>query len=107
MGKPTIREDSLGLLERTQPKGPPPSYRALSRVQGETLAYHTVRGYWLVRFLEEAHPGFVRGFLSERHAPAAIERQLAERLGLQPESLWNEIDHLVGRHFRAGGISPI
>jgi len=100
MGKVTIREDSLTLLEQTKPKGEPPTYRALSRLQGKTLAYHAVRGYWIVRFLEEAHPGFLRGLLAERRAHAAIARQLAERLGLQPVNLWREIDDVVSRHFR-------
>jgi hypothetical protein len=100
MGKPTIREDSLCLLERTQLKGTPPSYRALSRLRGETLAYHAVRGYWIVRFLEETHPGFLRRLLAKRQVLAAIERQIAEKLGLQPESLWREIDGVVSRHFR-------
>jgi hypothetical protein len=98
MGKPTIREDSLGLLERTLPKEAPPSYRALSRVSGEALAYHAVRGYWIVRLLEDTHPGFLHALLAERRAPAAIERQIAEKLGLQPENLWREIDDVVSRH---------
>ena len=103
MGKPTIREDSLGLLQRTQPKGVPPSYRAMSRLRGETLAYHAIRGYWIVRFLEDTQPGFLRGLLSTRQAPAAIERLVAEHLGLQPHGLWREIDDLVIRHFEDRG----
>ena len=88
MRKPTIREDSLSLLEQAKPKAAPPSYRALARLQGETLAYHTVRGYWIVRLLEETHPGFVRGLLARRQPHSAIERQLAERLGLPLIDLW-------------------
>jgi len=99
MGKPTIRDDSLSLLQRSQPKGVPLSYRALSRLQGETLAYHAVRGYWIVRLLEDTHPGFLRALLAERRASAAIERQIADKLGLQPENLWREIDDVVSRHF--------
>jgi len=99
MGKPTIREDSLGLLERTQPKGAPPSYRAMASLQGEMLAYHAVRGYWIVRLLEEVHPGFLRGILGERRAPREIERLVAERFGVPPGNLWGEIDGLVSHHF--------
>jgi len=105
MGKLTIREESLDLVERTLPKAAPPSYRALSRMQGETFAYHAVRGYWIVRLLEEAHPGFLRGILGERRAPAEIERLVAERFGAHPGNLWGEIDGLVSHHFRKKGVA--
>ena len=105
MGKPTIRQDSLELLARTQPKAAPLSYRSMARLQGEALAYHAVRGYWIVRFLEEAHPGFVRGLLSERRSPAEIERRVAKRLGVPPGNLWNQIDDLVGDFFRQKGLT--
>ncbi|MBM3122772.1 MAG: hypothetical protein FJZ97_11415 [Chloroflexi bacterium] len=103
MGKATIREDSLGLLERMQPKAPPPSYRSLPRFRGEALAYHAVRGYWIVRLLEETHPGFVRSLLTSRQSPARIERQVAAQLELEPARLWAEIDARVRAHFRERG----
>jgi hypothetical protein len=105
MGKQTIRQESLGLLERLQPKGPPPSYRAMSQLHGEELAYHAVRGYWIVRFLEEVFPGFVRTLLASRVPQPAIERRTAERLGEQPTKLWQEIDHLVVEHFHRQGAT--
>jgi hypothetical protein len=101
MGKATIRPESLDLVRRVQPKAAPPSYRAMARFQGELLAYHAVRGYWIVRFLEDRHPGFLRSLLGERRAPAAIERQIAERLGLKPADLWRDIDEHVAEHFRS------
>jgi hypothetical protein len=105
MGRPTIREDSLNLLGRIRPKGPPPSYRALSDLQGEVLAYHAVRGYWIVRLIEEAHPGFLRSLLAERCPPGAIERQVGERLGLRVGNLWQQIDDMVVKHFRRQGVT--
>jgi hypothetical protein len=103
MGKATIRQESLDLLRRFQPKAPPPSYRALPRFRGETLAYHAVRGYWIVRLLEEAHPGFVPSLLTSRQSAAWIERQVATRLGLGPAGLWTQIDAHVEAHFRERG----
>ena len=102
MGQPTIREDSLDLLEQAEPKAAPPSYRAMARLRGEALAYHAVRGYWIVRLLEETHPSFVRSLLNVRLPHTAIERRVAERLGLQ-SGLWREIDDIVTRHFRRPG----
>ena len=100
MGKPTIRDDSLGLLQRIQPKTAPPAYRSMMRFQAETLAYHAVRGYWIVRYLEQAHPRFVRSLLAARQSQATIERRVAEQLGLQPSSLWQEVDDRLVAHFR-------
>lgn len=100
LGKATIRQESLNLLQRVQPKAPPPSYRDLPRFQGETLAYHAVRGYWIVRLLEEAHPGIVRSLLTSRQSAAWIERQVAAQLGLGPAALWAGIDARVQAHFR-------
>jgi hypothetical protein len=101
LGKVTIRQESLNLLQRVQPKAPPPSYRNLHRFRGETLAYHAVRGYWIVRLLEESHPGFVRSLLTSRQSAAWIERQVAEQLSVQPAALWRDIDDLVTARFPA------
>ena len=105
MGKPTIREDSLGLLQRTQPKSAPPSYRAMSRLQGETLAYHAVRGYWIVRLLEETCPGVLRELLSVRRTAKEIERRVADGLLIPPERLWTEIDQVLVDYFNRHGPS--
>jgi hypothetical protein len=99
LGKVTIRQESLNLLVRVQPKAPPPSYRNLHRFRGETLAYHAVRGYWIVRLLEETNPGWLRELLSRRRAPQEIERRLAEAVHLPPGRLWTEIDDLLVEQF--------
>lgn len=102
MGKPTIRADTLGLIERFRPKGPPPTYRQLSRFRGEALAYHSVRGYWTVRLLEATRAGFLRGLLAQRRSPKEIERQVAEALRLPPAGLWSTIDEILVGSFPAG-----
>lgn len=103
LGKVTIRRESLNLLQRVEPKAPPPSYRNLLRFRGETLAYHAVRGYWIVRLLEDVHPGFVRSLLTSRHSAARIEQRVAAQLGLEPAALWAEIDARVHSHSRERG----
>jgi len=106
LGKVTIRPESLNLLERVQSKAPPPSYRTFHRFRGETLAYHAVRGYWIVRLLEESHLGFVRSLLTSRQSAAWIERQVAEQLSVEPSRLWQEIDDRVTAHFPAPASTP-
>ncbi|HET7012045.1 MAG TPA: hypothetical protein VFI11_14815 [Anaerolineales bacterium] len=105
MARSTIRADSLNLVQRMRPKARPPSYRSLARLRGEALAYHAVRGYWIVRFLEEAHPGFVRSMLSVRQPRAAIERRVAERLSLPPENLWRDIEDIVFEWFQRQSLT--
>ena len=104
LARRTIAGETLELVRGFLPKGAPPTYRELSRMSGETFAYHAVRGYWLVGYLEEKRPGFLRRMFSHRRDSRAIEREMAMELGVEPESLWNEIDDVVVGHFERKGI---
>ena len=66
---------------------------------GEAIAYHGMRGYWLVRYLEEKCPDFLRRILSSRRDPKTIEREMASALGMKQESFWGEIDEVMVDHF--------
>jgi hypothetical protein len=68
-------------------------------MSGEILAYHAVRGYWVVRYLEEKCPGFLRRMFSLSRDSTAIEREMASELGMEPASFWSEIDETVFGHF--------
>jgi hypothetical protein len=98
LDRQTIHEKTLALVRAFLPKGAPPTYRQLSRMSGETFAYHAVRGYWLVRYLEESCPGFLRRMFSLHLDPRLIEREMAMELGMEPESFWSEIDEMVVGH---------
>jgi len=98
LARPTIRPDTLEFMRGFLPKGPPPTYRELSRMGGEAIAYHGVRGYWLVRYLEEERPGFLRRMFSLRRDAQAIEREMALQLAMEPESFWGEIDDVMAGH---------
>ncbi len=102
MGRPTIRDDTLELIRRFRPKGPPPTYRQLSGVRGEALAYHAVRGYWIVRLLEATQGGFLHGLLSRRRTSREIERRVAEALRLPAADFWSRIDGILGGSFPGG-----
>jgi hypothetical protein len=101
LGKQTIRKETLSLLRDFEPKAPPPTYRQLSRMDLDAIAYHAVRGYWIVRHLEAIHPGLVRGLLAKRQASVAIESAVAAELGLAPTRFWQEIDRFVADYFEA------
>ena len=99
LGRPTIRQDTLAFMKDYRPKAAPPTYRQLSRMGGEAIAYHGMRGYWLVRYLEEMRPGFLRRMLARRREAGAIEREMIAELGMAPESFWNDIDGVIAGRF--------
>jgi hypothetical protein len=103
--RPTIREETLTMLRDFSPKIPPPTYRELSRMGLERIAYECVRGYWLVRYVEEQQPDLLRRLFSSLQNPAAIHRMIAAALGVRPDDFWKVIDGMVVEHFlsmRAG-----
>lgn len=99
LGRPAIRQDALAFMKDYMPKAAPPTYRELSRMGGEAIAYHGMRGYWLVRYLEEMCPGFLRRTLTRRQEAGAIEREMIAELGMAPESFWGDIDGVIADHF--------
>lgn len=101
MGRPIIRGETLKVLKGFVPKAAPPTYRQLSRMPGEAIAYHGMRAYWLVRYLEEQRPGFMKRMLAQRQDPGAIERQTIAELGMAPESFWSDIDAAIAGYFGA------
>jgi hypothetical protein len=101
--RPTIRQETLEYMRGFLPKAAPPTYRELSRMGGEAIAYHGVRGYWLVRYLEE-RSGFLRRMFSLRRDAKTIEREMIMELGMESESFWSEIDDVVVSHFERKGV---
>lgn len=101
LGKPTIRRETLAFMRGFVPKAAPPTYRQLSRMGGEAIAYHGMRGYWLVRYLEETRPGFLRRMLARQQAAGMIEREMITELEMAPESFWRDIDEVIAGHFAA------
>jgi hypothetical protein len=97
--RPTIRQETLESMRAFSPKAAPPTYRELSRMGGEAIAYHGMRGYWLVRYLEENYPGFLKRMFLLQRDPTAIEREMIAELGIEPGSFWREIDDVVVEHF--------
>ena len=104
LGRPTIRQETLEFMRGFVPKRAPPTYRELSRMGGEAIAYHGMRGYWLVRYLEEKRPGFLRYMFSLRQDARAIEREMVAALGMEPKSFWSDIDGVIVGHFERKGV---
>ena len=101
LGKPTVRQDTLQLMQRSGPKPLPTGNRGISDMDVGNIAYEYVRGYWLVRYLEETHPGLLAGMLSKRHRAAWIEDYLAVQIGLEQGCLWSSLDSVIADHFKS------
>jgi hypothetical protein len=71
-------------------------------MRGEAFSYHAVRGYWLVRYLEEEHPGFLKRMLSQGRSAAEIERETTVELGIEAKSFWREVDGVLVDRFAGG-----
>jgi hypothetical protein len=104
LGRPTVRGEGLEYVRGFLSKGAPPTYRELSRMDGQAIAYHGLRGYWLVRYLEEERSAFLRQMLARCQDTRAIEREMVTELGMEPESFWNEIDGVIVGHFEREGV---
>jgi hypothetical protein len=97
--RPTIRHETLAFMRDFAPKAAPPTYRELSRMSREAIAYHGSRGYWLVRYLEETRPGFLRDMFSQHQDARAMEGEMIAELGMEPEHFWSDIDGVIVAHF--------
>ena len=95
----TIRDETLRFIKDFLPKAASPTYRELSHMDGAAIAYHGMRGYWLVQYLEQEHPGFLRHMFSLKSDSKTIERDVALELGMDPLSFWCEIDDMVVSYF--------
>ena len=97
--KQTIRTDTLELLRKYTPKGSPPTYAQLSRLNAETIAYYAVLGYWLVQYIEEVRPGFLKRLFSSSPISRPIENEIAAELGIKLDGFWVEIPGMIVTHF--------
>jgi hypothetical protein len=105
LDRPTIKRETLTYMRTFAPKAPPLSYRDLSRRGVEAIAYHGIRGYWLTRYLEETHPGFLRDLFSRHRDVGTMEREIISELEMEPERFWHDIDEVVADHFERSASS--
>jgi hypothetical protein len=99
VGKKTVRTDSIDLLKKFLPKGPPRSLREIYRGGNEQITYYTIRGYWLIRYLEEVRPGLLKNMFAQKHDSKWIDGHISSALGMKSEDFWNKIDDILVSHF--------
>lgn len=102
-GKPTVKPETLEVLERSPAQASPGTHRRLSVKDEQALIYHVVRGYWITRYVEDTKPELLKSLLSERHSREALEGTLADAFGMRREEFWGTIDETLVCHFRGAG----
>jgi hypothetical protein len=97
-GSPTIRLDTLELLSEHADGVKPLMYRNLRLGNRDAVVYEYVRGYWLIRLLDEHFPDALAQCLVRRSGHA-LESIVAEALDLSRDRLWGELNPLLRHHF--------
>ena len=99
LGKASVKSDTLSALRSSTGKASPGSYLRVQVSDPDAMVYLYVRGYWIVRYLEETQPGLLKGLLQRRRSHAAIETELARALGMRRPEFWRNIDGRVVKYF--------
>lgn len=98
-GSPVIKKETLERLKPRQDDmaDKPGEYRQLNRMTEDVIIGNFVRGYWLTRFLEEAHPGFLKDLLKQplKGNHQVIDQKIASLLNIPAAELWKKIDIVI------------
>ena len=98
-GKPTVKQETLDLLARSAGGENLQRVGKISTRNQDAVIYLYVRGYWITRYLEDAHPGLIKSFLSQRRSHTELENKVVSALNMSREAFWNDIDGMVVSHF--------
>jgi hypothetical protein len=101
MANCTVRTETLDLLRGYSPKTRPPTNPELAMMDGEAMAYHSVRSYWLLKYLQELHPGFLKYNLSSPDVAELVLEEMARQLDLPVADFWQVIDAKLIEHFES------
>ena len=99
MGRPTIRPETLAFVRDFLPKAAPPTYRALSLMGTEAMLYHSLRGYWLVKYLEALSPGLLKELFALHSEGDTIEQAVIQKQNMETDEFWHTIDGQVASFF--------
>jgi hypothetical protein len=98
-GSPTVRRDTLEPLKVSQNSRSPSMYQKVSTQDRDALVYHTVRGYWITRYLEDTNPDLLKAILTKRYSHKDLEAKIASAYDMTSETFWEKIDGILVTHF--------
>jgi hypothetical protein len=103
-GKPTVRSETLDTLRSSSGQSGLGSYGRLRAGDTQGLVYHTVRGYWITRYIDEVRPGLLGRLLTQRRSHSVLEAEIASEFGQDRSEFWSSIDGVVVPHYEARTI---
>jgi hypothetical protein len=100
VGDATVKQETLQALQPTMGGESPGSYRSVSPRDRDALVYHSVRGYWITRYIEDTRPELLKGLFSKCLGHHVVEEKIASAYGMNREDFWAGIDGLLVAHFQ-------
>ncbi len=97
-GAPTVQAETIEVLARASNTTDSSRYQQIDPRNPETILYHTVRGYWLTRFLQDQHLDLLKRLLTRRYDRPTLAREIAVAVGLDASTLWQRIDGIIVDH---------
>ncbi|MBN1657171.1 MAG: hypothetical protein JXA93_02155 [Anaerolineae bacterium] len=101
--RPTVNPETLDAL-RTGSRESKPRQGGYGQAGLDSLLYLAVRGYWITRYLAEAHPALLARQLARRQSHAELEDAVAAGLAMSREEFWHRIDGIVLSHFEKSAV---
>ena len=99
-GKPTVRQDSLALMDQSvKMKGSLSKQAARSGGMDGVIALYA-RGYWRTRYLEETQPGLLKDMLKKPRRPDDWNSAIAAACNAASEPFWPTVDAAIAARFQ-------
>ena len=99
LDKATVMEDTLHALQNSGNKKSPGSYRKVSPKDQDAMVYHTVRGYWITRYLLDTRPDLLKSLLNQRQKHDVLEAIIASVYNMDRMEFWESIDGMITGRF--------
>jgi hypothetical protein len=99
LGTTTVKENTLQALQHSKKEQSPGKYQKVSVRDQDAMVYHTVRGYWIVRYLVDTRPDLLKRLLKERHGHEALEEKIATSYSMDRKEFWAAIDGMLVTRF--------
>lgn len=105
-GQQTVKHDTLESLKDYEGFMKPGYRERIELADPEAVVYLYTRGYWITRYLDEAHPEALRALLVERLPQDELENRISACLGLHRYAFWSQIDRIVIDHYTNQAAVP-
>lgn len=99
LGIPTVKESTLHALQQSGNPQSPGSYQKVSVRDHDAMVYHTVRGYWITRYMMDTRPDLLKNLLNQRQSHEALVDKISSSYGLNQKDFWTAIDGMMVAHF--------